>query len=124
MARALPPASFVRDAPNNQSAVPVTATRHCPAPVRPRRAKTSFPGREAAPLRFAAPSAWVQRGSRAGLRSASASARAATSLAPTCYDQPVDNRTEPRTARQWIRYLVIAVIALFLVWWMLRVYVL
>ena len=41
-----------------------------------------------------------------------------------CYDQPVDNRTEPRTARQWIRYLVIAVIALFLVWWMLRVYVL
>ena len=43
---------------------------------------------------------------------------------PTCYDQPVDNRTEPRTARQWIRYLVVAVIALFLVWWMLRVYVL
>jgi hypothetical protein len=43
---------------------------------------------------------------------------------PTCYDQPVDNRTEPRTGRQWIRYLVIAVIALFLVWWMLRVYVL
>ena len=41
-----------------------------------------------------------------------------------CYDQPVDNRTEPRTARQWIRYLVITVIALFLVWWMLRVYVL
>jgi hypothetical protein len=36
----------------------------------------------------------------------------------------VDNRTEPRTARQWIRYLVITVIALFLVWWMLRVYVL
>jgi hypothetical protein len=43
---------------------------------------------------------------------------------PTCYDQPVDSRTEPRTARQWIRYLVVAVIALFLVWWMLRVYVL
>ena len=41
---------------------------------------------------------------------------------PTCYDQPW--RTEPRTARQWIRYLVVAVIALFLVWWMLRVYVL
>ena len=47
-----------------------------------------------------------------------------TSLSPTCYDQPVDNRTEPRTARQWIRYLVVGVIALFLVWWMLRVYVL
>src|ERR1039458_6370243 len=57
MARALPPASFVREAPNNLSAVPVTATGHCPVFVRPRRAKTSFPGREAAPLRFAPPSA-------------------------------------------------------------------
>ena len=171
MARALPPASFVREAPNNQSALPMTATGHCPVPVLPRRAKTSFPGREAAPLRFAAPSAWVQKGSWAGLRSASASAvtlcygRMAprpswlarppqqrhcppthacceplvglggfpirtlvggivvVAVAP-CYDQPVDNRTEPRTARQWIRYLVVAVIALFLVWWMLRVYVL
>src|ERR1017187_3619637 len=74
MARALPPASFVREAPNNLSAVPVTATGHCPVFVRPRRAKTSFPGREAAPLRFAAPSAWVQKGSWSGLRSASASA--------------------------------------------------
>src|ERR1019366_634395 len=45
-------------------------------------------------------------------------------ISPTCYDQPVDNRTEPRTARQWIRHLVVAIIALFLVWWMLRVYVL
>src|ERR1035437_9579167 len=75
MARALLPASFVREAPtNNQSGVPVTATRHCLVPVLPRRAKTSFPGREAAPLRCAAPSAWVQKGSWAGLRSASASA--------------------------------------------------
>jgi hypothetical protein len=24
---------------------------------------------------------------------------------------------------QWIRYVIVAVIALFLVWWMLRVYV-
>src|ERR1017187_3590169 len=63
MVRALLPASFVREAPtNNQSGVPVTATRHCLVPVLPRRAKTSFPGREAAPLRFAAPSAWVQKG--------------------------------------------------------------
>src|ERR1035441_1001538 len=74
MARALPPASFVREAPNNQSAVPVTATRHCPVPVLPRRAKTSFPGREAGPLRFAASSAWVQKRSWAGLHPASASA--------------------------------------------------
>src|ERR1035437_8467020 len=80
MARALPPASFVREAPNNQSEVPVTATRHCPVPVLPRRAKTLFPGREVAPLRFAASSAWVQKGSRAGLRSANASAVTPTRL--------------------------------------------
>ena len=36
----------------------------------------------------------------------------------------VENRTEPKTAVQWVRYVVVAVIALFLVWWMLRVYVL
>src|ERR1035437_2572091 len=75
MARALLPASFVREAPtNNQSGVPVTATRHCLVPVLPRRAKTSFPGREAAPLRFAAPSAWVQEGRGNGLRAPRASA--------------------------------------------------
>lgn len=43
---------------------------------------------------------------------------------PTCYDYRVPNRTEPRTLGQWIRYLVVAIIALFLVWWLLRVYVL
>ena len=52
----------------------MTATGHCPVRVLPRRAKTSFPGREAGPLRFAAPSAWVRKGSRAALRSANASA--------------------------------------------------
>jgi len=36
----------------------------------------------------------------------------------------VENRTEPKTVGQWIRYIVVAVIALFLVWWMLRLYVL
>jgi hypothetical protein len=36
----------------------------------------------------------------------------------------VEDRTQPKTARQWIRYIVVAAIALFLVWWMLRVYVL
>jgi len=34
------------------------------------------------------------------------------------------NRTEPKTVGQWIRYVVVAAIALFLVWWMLRLYVL
>jgi hypothetical protein len=42
----------------------------------------------------------------------------------TCYHSFVENRTEPRTARQWVRYIVVALIALFLVWWMLRLYVL
>lgn len=40
-----------------------------------------------------------------------------------CYDDLVANRTEPKTLGEWIRYLVVAVIALFLVWWMLRLYV-
>lgn len=31
------------------------------------------------------------------------------------------NRTEPKTFGQWIRYLVMAVIALWLVVWMLRI---
>jgi hypothetical protein len=35
----------------------------------------------------------------------------------------LENRTEPKTLGQWIRYVVVAVIALFLVWWMLRLYV-
>jgi hypothetical protein len=33
----------------------------------------------------------------------------------------VENRTEPKTAGQWIRYLVVAAIALWLVIWMLRI---
>jgi hypothetical protein len=36
----------------------------------------------------------------------------------------VANRTEPKTAAQWIRYIVVAAIALYLVWWMLRLYIL
>jgi hypothetical protein len=31
------------------------------------------------------------------------------------------NRTEPKTVGQWIRYIVVAVIALWLVVWMLRI---
>jgi hypothetical protein len=33
----------------------------------------------------------------------------------------VSNRTEPKTVREWIRYVVVAVIALWLVIWMLRI---
>ncbi len=32
----------------------------------------------------------------------------------------MENRTEPKTVWQWIRYLVVAVIAIWLVIWMLR----
>ena len=41
-----------------------------------------------------------------------------------CYDDPVENRTEPKTVMQWIRYVGMAAIALILVWEMLRIYVL
>ena len=41
-----------------------------------------------------------------------------------CYDSLVENRTEPKTVGQWVRYIVVAIIALFLVWWMVRLYVL
>jgi hypothetical protein len=33
----------------------------------------------------------------------------------------MENRTEPKTAAQWVRYVVMAVIALWLVLWMLRI---
>jgi hypothetical protein len=33
-------------------------------------------------------------------------------------------QTEPKTPRQWLRYIIVAAIALFLVWWMLSLYVL
>jgi len=41
-----------------------------------------------------------------------------------CYSGAVPNRTEPRTLSQWICYVVVAAIALYLIWWMLRLYVL
>ena len=33
----------------------------------------------------------------------------------------MENRTEPRTLGAWIRYVVVGVIALWLVIWMLRI---
>lgn len=30
---------------------------------------------------------------------------------------------EPRTAGQWIKRIFFAIVALFLIWWLLRVYV-
>ncbi len=37
------------------------------------------------------------------------------------YKWVMENRTEPKTAREWIRYIVVAVIAIWLVIWMLRI---
>jgi hypothetical protein len=35
----------------------------------------------------------------------------------------VFNFGKPKTAGQWIAHAVLAIVALFLVWWMLRLYV-
>ena len=32
----------------------------------------------------------------------------------------MENRTEPKTVTQWIRYIVVALIAIWLIIWMLR----
>ena len=37
------------------------------------------------------------------------------------YKLGMSNRTQPKTLGQWIRYIVVAVIALWLVVWMLRI---
>jgi hypothetical protein len=36
------------------------------------------------------------------------------------YNRGMENRTEPKTVGQWIRYVVVAAIAIWLVIWMLR----
>jgi hypothetical protein len=41
-----------------------------------------------------------------------------------CYDFCVFNFGKPKTAGQWIAHVVLALIALFLVWWMLRLFIL
>jgi hypothetical protein len=41
-----------------------------------------------------------------------------------CYDCPVFNFGKPKTAGQWMAHVVLGIVALFLVWWMLRLYVL
>jgi hypothetical protein len=33
-------------------------------------------------------------------------------------------QADHKTAGQWIRHVVVAIIALFLIWWLLRMYVL
>jgi hypothetical protein len=41
-----------------------------------------------------------------------------------CYDATVFNFGSPKTTGDWIVHLAGAVVAIFLVWWMLRLYVL
>jgi hypothetical protein len=45
------------------------------------------------------------------------------SLSP-CYDATVFNFGNPKTVGDWVVHIAGAVVALFLVWWMLRVFVL
>jgi hypothetical protein len=39
------------------------------------------------------------------------------------YHCRVFNLTKPKTPGQWISHIVVALVALFLVWWMLRLFV-
>lgn len=41
-----------------------------------------------------------------------------------CYHCRVFNLSRPKTPGQWLAHIVVGIIALFLVWWMVRVYVL
>jgi hypothetical protein len=43
---------------------------------------------------------------------------------PACYDSIVFNFGKPKTAGDWIVHIAGAIVAVFLVWWMLRLYVL
>jgi hypothetical protein len=40
------------------------------------------------------------------------------------YDQPMFNFGRPKTIGDWIIHIVGGIIAIFLIWWMLRMYVL
>jgi hypothetical protein len=42
----------------------------------------------------------------------------------SCYHSGVFNFGKPKTAGDWIVHVAGAIVALFLVWWMLRMYVL
>ena len=44
--------------------------------------------------------------------------------AGACYHCRMFNFGRPQTAGDWIVYIAGAIVAIFLVWWMLRVYVL
>jgi hypothetical protein len=41
-----------------------------------------------------------------------------------CYDVVVFNFGNPKTPGQWIGHIIGAIVAIFLIWWMLRLFVL
>jgi hypothetical protein len=43
---------------------------------------------------------------------------------PPCYDAIMFNFGKPKTAGDWFVHIAGAIVAIFLVWWMLRLYVL
>jgi hypothetical protein len=45
-------------------------------------------------------------------------------VACECYDDFVFNFGNPKTPGQWIGHIIGAIVALFLIWWMLRLFVL
>jgi hypothetical protein len=45
-------------------------------------------------------------------------------MPPKCWHVDVFNFGNPQTPGQWIGHIVGAIIALFLIWWMLRLFVL
>src|SRR5260370_36657444 len=45
-------------------------------------------------------------------------------LESPCYDAIVFNFGRPKTAGDWVVHIAGAIVAIFLIWWMLRVYVL
>ena len=48
----------------------------------------------------------------------------ALSADSACYHHHMFNLGQPKTFGDWIVHIVLGIIAIFLVWWMLRVYVL
>jgi undecaprenyl pyrophosphate phosphatase UppP len=50
--------------------------------------------------------------------------RSNAAISRECYDGVVFNFGNPQTPGQWIGHIVGAIIALFLIWWLLRLFVL
>jgi hypothetical protein len=67
------------------------------------------------PVGFPTPSRFPIDGNLAAIK---------TGKGSRCYDCRVFNFGKPKTAGDWIAHALLVAVAMFLVWWMLRVYVL